>query len=153
MNYKEMFFIFKLIIMDPNTADVISKLKFIGRIQKGEKINVRSLSVQQNNWFTSIIRTLINTDNRVNAYNFIETIINRSFEIVNCSRLSVSVTSRELVLNMLTDLKQAMIGISNLKDTYEFDVMYCCKLDTLVESVQSRLVELETYKINMNEVD
>jgi hypothetical protein len=128
--------------MDPNTSDVISKLKFIGKIQKGEKINVRSLHVQPNNWFTSIVRTLFNTDNRSNAYNFIEGIVNRSFEIVNYNRLSFSPTSTQIVQNVIADLKQAVIGISNMKTTYEFDIMYCCKLDTLIQSINSRLGEL-----------
>ena len=146
--------IFKnLIHMDPNTSDVISKLKFIGKIQKGEKINVRYLCVQPNNWFTSIVRTLFNTDNRANAFNFVESIINRSFEIVNYNRVSFSTVSRQVVQNILLDLKQAVIGISNMKDTYEFDVMYCCKLDTLIQSINSRIGEIEKTDLNMNDVD
>jgi hypothetical protein len=152
--YKEMNILFKnLIAMDPNTSDVISKLKFIGKIQKGEKINVRSLCVQPNNWFTSIVRTLFNTDNRANAYNFIENIINRAFDIINYNRVSISIVNRQIVQNVILDLKQAVIGISNMKDTYEFDVMYCCKLDTLTQSINSRIGEIEVIDINMNEVD
>lgn len=133
----------KRLIMDPNTSDVISKLKFIGKIQKGEKINVRSLYVQPNNWFTSIVRTLFNSDNRANAFNFIEGVVNRSFEIINCNRLSFSLINAHIVHNIIVDLKQAIIGISNMKTTYEFDVMYCCKLDTLIQSIKSRLGEIE----------
>ena len=134
--------LFKNLIMDQNTSEVISKLKFIGKIQKGEKINVRTLCVQPNNWFTTIVRTLFSTDNRSNAYNFIESIVNRSFDIINVNRVSISLVNRQIVENVITDLKQAVIGISNMKDTYEFDVMYCCKLDTLVQSVNSRISEI-----------
>ena len=127
--------------MDSNTSDVISKLKFIGKIQKGEKINVRFLYVQPHNWLTSITRTLFNNDNRKNAFNFIENIVNRSFEIINYNKLSIYPIHREIVKNIVADLKQAIIGILNLKSTYEFDTMYCCQLDTLVESVSSRISE------------
>jgi hypothetical protein len=145
--------LFKNLIMDQNTSEVISKLKFIGKIQKGEKINVRTLCVQPNNWFTTIVRTLFNTDNRANAYNFIESIINRSFDIINVNRVSISIVNRQIVENVILDLKQAVIGISNMKDTYEFDVMYCCKLDTLVQSINSRISEITINDINMNDVD
>ena len=139
--YKEMFISKQIIGMDSNTSDVISKLKFIGKIQKGEKINVRFLYVQPHNWLTSITRTLFNNDNRKNAFNFIENIVNRSFEIINYNKLSIYPIHREIVKNIVADLKQAIIGILNLKSTYEFDTMYCCQLDTLVESVSSRISE------------
>lgn len=145
--------LFKNLVMDQNTSDVISKLKFIGKIQKGEKINVRTLCVQPNNWFTTIVRTLFSTDNRANAYNFIESIINRSFDIINVNRVSISLVNRQIVENVISDLKQAVNGISNMKDTYEFDVMYCCKLDTLIQSINSRISEITINDINMNDVD
>ena len=45
--------------MDTN-KEIVSRLKFIGRIQKGEKINTRHMYVQQDDLTTTISRTFIN---------------------------------------------------------------------------------------------
>jgi hypothetical protein len=47
--------------------DVISKLKFLGRVQKGEKINVRHMFVQPDGLATKISRSFINLDSRGNT--------------------------------------------------------------------------------------
>ncbi len=135
--------------MDGNITDTISKLKFIGLIQKGEKINVRSMYVQPaNTIMTRISRTFITTDNRNNTYNFIEGVINRSFEIITISLTKDPIKSidKRLVKNLLHDLSKSITGIKNLRDTYAYDSMFCCRLDTMVESIESRLSDIqETY--------
>ena len=45
------------------------------------------------------------------------------------------------MINIITDLKHAVNGISNLKETYKADLMFCCKLDTLIQEINSRLNE------------
>lgn len=129
--------------MDSGTSEIISRLKFIGRIQKGEKINVKYMYVQPDNWTTSISRTLFASDNRLNCYNFIDTTVKRSFEIINLNKTSEKLSERCLVINIIKDIKDALQGITNLKDTYNQDVMFCCKLDTIIQDTTSRLVELE----------
>ena len=62
--------------------EVISRLKFISRINGGEKINVRYMFVQQDDIATKISRTLYYKDNRRNALSFIKNTIKRSFEII-----------------------------------------------------------------------
>ena len=131
----------QILTMDASTSDILSKLKFIGRIQKGDKINVKYLYVQPSNWFTRLSRTFYMTDNRMNAYNFIESTVNRCFEIVSVNRQSKGPTSSKLIENILIDIKESMTGIQNLKDTYSYDVMFCCKLDTLIDSISFRINE------------
>lgn len=136
-----MYLYFKLLNMDAPTSDIISKLKFIGKIQKGEKINVKYLYVQPSNWFTRLSRTFYATDNRMNAYNFIESTINRCFEIISVNKQTRGATSMKLISSILTDIKEAIVGIQNLKDTYSYDIMFCCKLDTLIDSINFRVNE------------
>lgn len=142
--------------MDIHTSDIISKLKFIGRINKGEKINVKYMYVQQDSWITRISRTLFATDNRMNTYNFIDNTIKRSFEIINLNKTSIKLSDHILVLSIITDLKDALQGILNLKDTYIHDVMFCCKLDTIIQDTTSRITEFEESGQrlkDMNQVD
>ena len=140
--------------MDPSTNDTLSKLKFIGKIQKGEKINVKYLYVQPSNWFTRISRTFYMTDNRINAYNFIESIINRCFEIISVNKQTRGLTTYKLNQSIINDIKDALVGIQNLKDTYSYDVMFCCKLDTLSDSIKLRINEMTVeHEPRMDEVD
>ena len=129
--------------MDVNTSEIISKIKFIGRIQKGEKINVRNMCVQQNNWITKISRTFFTCDDRINAFHFVENIMKRAFEIISLNRTSLKISDTCLVSNMIADIKESIKGIENLKEAYASDIMYCCKLDTLIQDTNSRLTELE----------
>ena len=129
--------------MDSNTSEIISKLKFVGRIQKGEKINVKRMYVQQDSWITSISRTVFATDNRMNAYHFIDNIIKRAFEIINLNNSACRLSEKYLVSNIISDIKQSIKGLYNLKETYASDVMFCCKLDTLIQDTNSRLAEMD----------
>lgn len=130
--------------MDTGATDLISKLKFIGRVQKGEKINVRHMYVQPDTWLNRISRTFFSNDNRTNTYNFIDSVISRSFDVINLTvtRTPLRSIDRSLVNNIVTDLKAAISGINNLRDTYQTDVMFCCKLDALVEQINFRLVDI-----------
>ena len=60
--------------------DNISRLKFIGKIKKGEKINVKDMAVQPNNVYTKIHRSLMIVDNRNNTLSFILETIQKSFD-------------------------------------------------------------------------
>lgn len=142
--------------MDGNISDVISKLKFIGLIQKGEKINVRGVCVQQDTFVTRFMRTFVTLDNRTNTFNFIEGIINRGFEIIslNLNKSHVRNIDRRLVGNIITDIKKSIIGIKNMKDTYTYDIMFCCKLESLIECIEFKLDDIiETHNVRDHEHD
>lgn len=131
-----------LIQMDASTNDIISKLKFIGKIQKGEKINVKYLYVQPTNWLTKISRTFYATDNRTNAYNFIDQTITRAFEIISVNNQLAKMS--KINNGMIQDIRDSVTGIQNLKETYTHDIMFCCKLDTLIDNINFRIGEFHS---------
>ena len=47
-----------------NNNEIISKLKFRSRIDKGEKINVQGLFLQEESYLTSISRTILRPESR-----------------------------------------------------------------------------------------
>ena len=106
-------------------------------------MNVRYMYVQPDSILTRLSRTFFATDNRTNSYNFVETTINRSFEIISLNKDSTKISDQCLVINIISDLRIVIQGINNLKETYSQDVMFCCKLDTLIQDTTSRLVEIE----------
>jgi hypothetical protein len=128
--------------MDSN-QEIISRLKFIGKLKKGEKINTRHMYVQPDGLGTSLSRTFINQDNRGNALNFCQETVTRSFELLITFERSDKNTEQVLFGHLLQDLQHATVGLNNLKFTYISDTKFCCDMDTLLQSITSRLSNYE----------
>lgn len=128
--------------MDSN-KEVISRLKFISKINKGEKLNVRYMFVQQDDMATRLSRTFYNKDNRGNTLNFVRNTIDRSFEIIFTYLNSDKVSERAMCHNIIQDLKRSKDGLINLKDTYVMDIKFCCDMDTILEDIDAKIAEME----------
>lgn len=134
------------------TSETLSKLKFIGKIKEGEKINVKYMYVQPCGLLTRISRTLLYQDNRTNTFNFIEATIQRSLDIVTLSKFSSKSADKSTIHNIIKDLQEALKGIENLKKTYIDDVMFCCKIDTLIQKTDASITTLkETFESTSEE--
>jgi hypothetical protein len=131
--------------MEPD-KEVMSRLKFIGKVQKGEKINVKYMFIQPEGIITRISRTIINQDCRENTLNFVRNTITSTFQIINIYSSSTKDSQKHICLNIIQDLKHSTKGITNLKNTYRDDVKLGCDLDTLLQEIDAFLVE-----INVNE--
>ncbi len=117
-----------------NQEEVISRLKFIGRIEKDEKINTRHVNRQPDSLFTRISRTLIYPDNRNNTLKFSRDVINRTFEIIQVKKIE-----NDNIKGLVKDLEQAKNGLLNLKHTYSDDTKFGCDIEVLVEQITSKL--------------
>lgn len=126
--------------------EVISRLKFIGKVQKGEKINVKYMFVQPEGIATRISRTLIHQDNRSNTLNFIRGTISRTFEIISTYTTSTKESHKHISMHIVNDLKQAKNGLINLKDTYLDDIKFTCDIDTLLQEIDAKLAEIAPTK-------
>jgi len=120
-----------------NSEEIIARLKFIGHIQKEEKINVRHVNRQPNNIWTKLSRSAIYPDNRSNALKFVKDVVSRSFEIIELQHDNVVVCR-----GIVSDLIKAKQGILNLKYTYNDDTKFCCDMDVVIENIASQLTEL-----------
>ena len=111
--------------MSNNTfAELLSNLKFLSMIQKDQKINVRDMFIQENNWTTSISRTVYKVDNRKNTLHFIQNLISTSFS--TCKSLSNldNKSSYTMLQSLLKGLLNSRSGIENLKYTYKEDIHF-----------------------------
>lgn len=122
--------------------EVISRLKFIAKVQKGEKINVKYMFVQPEGIATRISRTLIHQDNRSNTLNFLRGTIARTFEIISTYTTSTKESYRHISIHVINDLRQAKNGLNNLKDTYLDDIKFTCDIDTLLQEIDAKLAEI-----------
>ena len=122
--------------------EILSRLKLIGRLMKGDRLNTRHVFIQPSGYSTSISRTFVNHDNRGNAILFVQGTIDRVFEILKVLEASDKDSDKITFSQILEDIDRAKIGISNLKSTYADDVKTGCDLDILLQSVDSRLREI-----------
>lgn len=128
--------------MDSN-QEITSRLKFIGKLKKGDKINTRHMYVQPDGLSTCISRTFFNQDNRWNTLNFVQETIRRSFELLQLYEDSDKETDMVLFEHLSNDLKMATTGLMNLKFTYITDTKFCCDMDTLLEFIHAKLQKYE----------
>lgn len=133
--------------------DIIPRIKFIGKIQKGEKINVKHMNIQQDSLLNKIIRSFIHTDTRANTFTFIHNSIKKGFEIMNIHIDSDKIFDKSLCQNLINDLRNCKSGMLNVKDTYIDDLMFCCKMDALIEETDARLNEIELKHQFLKKVD
>lgn len=131
--------LYKINRMD-SYQEIISRLKFIGKLKKGEKINTKQMYVQQEGLATTLSRTFWAQDNRINTINFIHETIKFSFELLNNYDRSDTTPEKELAKHLVNDLRQVNQGLENLKQTYILDTKFCCDIDTLIEDIKAKLV-------------
>lgn len=131
--------------MDVND-EVISRLKFISKINPGEKISVKGMYIQTDSWMTSIARSVFTHDSRESTMSFLNTAIKKGFDLLrmyhdNAKADPARTFDQTMFQNILQDLCHAKRGLFNLKKTYESDRMLCCKLDTLAQEINALLTQ------------
>jgi len=125
--------------------ETISRLKFIGKVKKGEKINTRYMYVQPDGIYTTFCRTFISHDNRINTLNFIHETILNSFRIFkeyeSQKEFDENINSVKFKGECLfRDLDKSREGIINLKNTYNTDTKFCCDMDTILQHIETELL-------------
>lgn len=139
-----------------NNPEVIARIKFIGRLQKGEKINTRRYVVQSDGLITRFIRTFWEQDNRSNTLSFLQETIRSAFRLLEQFDKSNTKESLGLKNLLLQDLKSVVTGLANLKFTYVKDIKFCCDVDTLLELVVTKLGDNyvdSDYNFESNEIE
>jgi len=132
----------RLNIMDAQ-KEIISYLKFLGKVKKGEKINVKGMYVQPDGLITKISRTIIQPDNRENTKLFIINTIRQSIDLLITAVMSDKQSDKILAARIIRDLITVKDnGLKNLKFTYGEDNMFCCQIDTIMEGIDAKLSEV-----------
>lgn len=127
-------------------------LSLLEKIQKGEKMNVKHMQIQQDTILTKIFRSFVYNDNRSNTFNFINTSIKKAFEILNMHMESDKQFDKKICQNIINDLRECKFGMINIKDTYMDDLMFCCKMDALIEETDARINDIESKHEYLREV-
>lgn len=123
--------------------DVMSKLKFIGRLKKGEKIDTVYNCVQDPSLWSRARRALSGSDSRNSGLLFIKNIIDRSFELIRMYKNSEKKQDQYNMRQIVKDLSSAMVGILNFRETYSDDSMFVCRTEVLIQSIHARMQDLD----------
>ena len=94
-----------------------SKLKFIGKIKPGQKINVETQSIQDNTYWTSMSRT-ISSESRNKVYNYLSDVIQDSLSILDSLSNSSNEYDIRVCKNLITDLINFRKYSENLCQTF-----------------------------------
>lgn len=121
--------------------EVITRLKFIGMIKKGEKVCVKNLSIQQTSLVTSFMR-MFHQESRETTLDFLTSTLNRVFEIIQLCLISNKPSDKTLCKNLIDDLVNSSVGLLNLQTTYSDDRLFLCHIQTLTQAIQVKLDDL-----------
>lgn len=122
--------------------DIITRLKFIGTFMAGEKIDVKNLRIETNSILTPLKR-LIQGEGRDQTYSFLNTTIERSFDIVKSYSNSERISERLMCKNILEDMIKAIKGLQNIQKTYKEDKLFYCNIETIIENIHFKLSEIK----------
>lgn len=129
--------------------EVISRLKFIGYIERDEKISCRYVSRQPNTWITSFLRSFLYPDSRKHTLQFVRSVIFRSFEILEQTFQKENPLEAK---GLIADLYKAQNGLQNLKETYCNDTKFCCDMDVVIQDIIARLTAIREMQPSLFEV-
>jgi hypothetical protein len=81
---------------------------------------------------------------------FIQTTIQSGFDLLNLlNKSNGNVSDDEVSKTIVRDITAAKNGINNLKTTYSDDTYFCCSVDTFVETISARLLDLRDKRPNI----
>jgi len=118
--------------------ELISRLKFISKIQINQIVDLKSFSVMQPSFSTSLYRTCVRmgSESREDVLLFFCNTINSSIDYAN-KYSKIKDKYHEMICHLILNaLEQSKAGILNYKKTYAKDIMYCSKIETLLETFQ-----------------
>lgn len=126
-----------------SATDIIARLKFIGTWQPGDKLDVKNMRIESNNLFTPLKR-LFNGEGRETTLAFVYNTVERAFAIMYSLAATDKASDTLVCGHILIDMHTAIGGITNLQTTYKDDMMYVCNLQTMIQTIQAKLIDVKT---------
>ena len=135
---------------DSHIQEVLSKLKFVSKIKPHEKVNVGSLSIDDNYFFSNFIR-YYKCESRYTTLDFISHLMVEAVEICNILIQRDDYYSKYMVDIFLKTIIESKMGITNILITYKDDRMYASRLDIFLETLFIKIEELSKLLKEKNE--
>jgi hypothetical protein len=121
--------------------EILTRIKFIGTIQPGEKLDTRNLRIETNTILTPVKRMFFG-ENRNTTMQFLSNTIERAFVILYSLANAEKISDKMICANIIKDIDKSIQGLMNMQKTYIDDNIFVCSLNTLIESVEARMTEV-----------
>lgn len=128
---------------EKHVQDILSKLKFISKIKVGDIVDTKSLSLMDSGWITSLYRTFIaRGDGREATFQLFQCVLTNALDIGERYAVSPDQMFRDVGATLVDTIKESMHGMGNHAQTYEKDVMYVSRVETLIKTTNIRLDDM-----------
>lgn len=141
---------------DSRVQDVLGKLQFLSKIDKHEKLDVASLSLVADTWWTSFYRTIRKVaasqgiwwkseESRKVSMEFIKTTTEEALKLVkdlftrNTSGVQLNSSLGQMIICSLNDMNP---GIEGLKKTYAGDKMFVSQIEAFQQVLKLQIQDL-----------
>lgn len=122
-----------------NIEDIFINLRLISKIEVGNKLVQTDKYVNIDTSYLPSLTRWYNGSNRNETIKFMSLIFDKAFEI-NDKLLSLKTDeSVQTLLRLGTELKNTIIGLSNLKQTYSNDKLIQSEIDVMMDNIQTKL--------------
>lgn len=130
--------------MDIGIEEIVINLKLLATVDKNQKLITRDsyLNIESRSLIPEFIRRWNRQDNRNETIKKINNVVNSAIKHIQANH--------EDVYNVKEYLKNAMSGVSNLKETYSTCSQTCARLDVILDKMKK---SLEGYCSETNELD
>jgi hypothetical protein len=147
MNMRGLYDVFKTVGPSPTsisfetTQEILTKLKLIGALKPGEKLDVRNLKIENNTILTPLKRMFFG-NGRDATFAFCCNTIDRSFSILFTLAITNKTSECMICKHILLDMENAIEGLKNVQITYKDDKMFFCNIETLVQTIQAKVIDV-----------
>lgn len=139
---------------DDKVQQVIGRLKFLSKIEHGEKINVRELFVRDNDSVLQrVLRTIRNATTYLSASDiveskdstltFIQDTVNEAITLIGFYRNDKDEFAQSIAVIIIENLEASKIGIQNLIDTYKTDRKFIAQVETVIQTLEARIKSMK----------
>ena len=120
--------------MDSNQqTELAVRLKLITALCVGDKISSRYLAIQRDTIYTKLCRAFYG-ESRANTVVFVRNTINQVVALIKTP--TQPALDAQVKASFVIDLKQSIVGLTALSETYTGDVRVCCELAQIIEIVK-----------------
>ena len=132
------------------TDQVLTNLKVISQIKKGEKIVTNNIILEIDNRYFQFARRWWSSSSRLSTLDFFNKVLDRCFEIIDETYNNktketyyFSEENSRVLQKFSLELTNTCTGLTNLKETYCNDVTTTSQLDIMLEKINARVGKIQ----------
>lgn len=120
-----------------NDNEIFINLTVISKIASGDKLFLEHDNLLNiDTTYLQFVTRWWRGANRMEMLNFISTVLSRAFEM---NKRFLENQNEVMIFRLTADLKNALTGLNNLKQTYPHDKLVQSEIDVMMENIRATL--------------